>query len=378
MLYFNYQIGGYNMLISGAIKKSINIGDDPFIGFNELTKEVNLFIDSREYKNTHTYVDRLNHISSSNIGENLIDFLSIPETGLNEIRNAAASGGTYKFPDLVDKFECLYIYLIYNLANSSSLKNEYSTKLEYISQEFRFALDYCCNIESHTELRALSNLQRYYLYCIQYPDNINTSSWGLDPSRKMIIEPYGIYDPIKDLSINKREFNNPDCPEWHAPITNTSNVPEDIISWVKQANVSKTDYYICSTIEEYLIIEFRKMIELNIKVKKCRNCGQYFVLKGDYSTDYCNRIHPGEKFTCKKIAAVKARKEKLNSNPILKEYEKAYKRNYAKCINKSINKEDFCAWVDESTAKRKIAVEQYENTPDEQIVNEFKNYLNNK
>lgn len=52
------------------------------------------------------------------------------------------------------------------------------------------------------------------------------------------------------------------------------------------------------------------MIEHNIRIKKCKNCGKYFVLKGDYSTDYCDRIPDGEKFTCKKLAAMKARKKK--------------------------------------------------------------------
>ena len=87
------------------------------------------------------------------------------------------------------------------------------------------------------------------------------------------------------------------------------------------------------------------MIEHNIRIKKCKNCGKYFVLKGDYSTDYCDRIPDGEKFTCKKLAAMKARKKKVQDNPILK-YEKAYKRMYAHLSNHKISNEDFRLWAE--------------------------------
>ena len=75
---------------------------------------------------------------------------------------------------------------------------------------------------------------------------------------------------------------------------------------------------------------------------------------------------------------MKARKEKVNNNPILKEYEKAYKRNYAKFINKRWNIEEFRLWAEEATERRATTSKQYKANLNEQIVQDFKKYLGNK
>ena len=119
------------------------------------------------------------------------------------------------------------------------------------------------------------------------------------------------------------------------------------------------------------------MIEHNIRIKKCKNCGKYFVLKGDYSTDYCDRIPDGEKFTCKKLAAMQARKKKVQDNPILK-YEKAYKRMYAHLSNHKISNEDFRLWAEAAANKRDSSLAEYSSSPSDDIINQFKEYLDNK
>ena len=333
----------------------------------------------QEYINADTFIDPIRQVESYSIGENLLDFISISVTDLKKIRDMVNTRTNEFKLESSSNYGSLYIYLMLNLYNASSLANEYSSRLEYISSELRlrFAIEYCCSIDSYPEFKNLTNLQRYYLYCQQYPDNMNTNSWP-EPSSRLIIEPHNAFEELKELPIYRHDMCDPDDPNWHAPITEKGTVPDNIISWVKQNNITKKLYYEYSTIEEYLIIEFRKMIDLDIKVKKCRNCGNYFVLKGDYSTDYCDRILPGEKSTCKKIAAVKARKEKLSSSPILKEFERAYKRRYAQVSNKKLKPEEFRLWVEEATIKRDEASGQYESAPNEKIIIDFKKYLGNK
>ena len=68
----------------------------------------------------------------------------------------------------------------------------------------------------------------------------------------------------------------------------------------------------------------------------------------------------------------------LSSNPILKEYEKAYKRNYARATHKKISKESFRAWAEEAANKRDVLSAKYLADPDENLVKEFKQYLGNR
>lgn len=90
-----------------------------------------------------------------------------------------------------------------------------------------------------------------------------------------------------------------------------------MIEIVKSKKPYQLSALICSTPRDLLVYELYHMLKLNIKVKIRKLCGEYFILKGDYNTDYCDRILPGEKLTCKKISCINARKHKINNNPIL-------------------------------------------------------------
>lgn len=76
--------------------------------------------------------------------------------------------------------------------------------------------------------------------------------------------------------------------------------------------------------------------------------------------------------------AQKRRKKKINSNPIVKEYERAYKRNYARVTNHKMNAEDFRLWSEEATQKRDAFSAEYNSNPSDQLISEFKKYLGNK
>jgi hypothetical protein len=46
------------------------------------------------------------------------------------------------------------------------------------------------------------------------------------------------------------------------------------------------------------------MLELDMQIKRCKNCGRYFILKGNYQTEYCDRIPEGETQNCQSIGAL--------------------------------------------------------------------------
>ena len=86
---------------------------------------------------------------------------------------------------------------------------------------------------------------------------------------------------------------------------------------------------------------------------------------------------PNEKFSCKKLAAIQARKEKVKSNPILQEYQRAYKRMYARVSGKKLSKKDFKEWTDNVSCERDRIIESYGTNPPREIIESFKLYLNN-
>ena len=123
-----------------------------------------------------------------------------------------------------------------------------------------------------------------------------------------------------------------------------------------------------------LYLEFTKMLERDIRFKKC---GRYFILKGNYQTEYCDRIQDGETRSCQTLAVLANYKNKVETNPAWSAYRKYYKRYFERmkvgtikepaikkwqyeavykrdaCANGEIAIDDYLAWLDGSFANRR-------------------------
>lgn len=181
--------------------------------------------------------------------------------------------------------------------------------------------------------------------------------------------------PRMNIKIDDYHLHDDDIFE---PVVKKSEITDPLISSLEKSCINLSFRYQCIRIEDCLMEELFSLIKQNARVKKCKNCGKYFILKGDYGTEYCDRIPEGEKFTCKKLAAINARRNKVQSSPILKEYEKAYKRMYARLSNHKISNEEFRLWVDGAVQERDTIIATYNCSPSEEIVKRFKQYLGNK
>lgn len=115
------------------------------------------------------------------------------------------------------------------------------------------------------------------------------------------------------------------------------------------------EVFIASDISSLLYIEFMKMLQQNVLVSVCENCGRYFIPKGNYDMKYCEREVDGEK-VCQKDGAVKSFKDKVKNNPVYNEYEKVYKRFYARKRKGLISQEQFATWVKKSSKTKKEAL----------------------
>ena len=131
------------------------------------------------------------------------------------------------------------------------------------------------------------------------------------------------------------------------------------------------EVFIASGISSLLYIEFMKMIQNNVFVSICEICGGFFVSKskGNYDVKYCDRVIEGSTKTCEKVGAVKSFKDKVKNNPVYNEYEKAYKRFYARKRKGLVTQSQFDNWVKNASKLKKEALK------DNLSFDEFKNMI---
>lgn len=119
----------------------------------------------------------------------------------------------------------------------------------------------------------------------------------------------------------------------------------------------------CS-VSDILKLDFLKMLDLDLRYRKCRRCGRYFVLKGNHDAKYCERIAEGENRSCRELAAQENYKSKIADKPEMGIYSKYYKRYSARVRVGQITEEAFKLWKYTAMTKRnectdgKITVEE--------------------
>ena len=107
-----------------------------------------------------------------------------------------------------------------------------------------------------------------------------------------------------------------------------------------------------SALHEMLELEFTKMLEYGIRLHRCKNCGQYFIIKGNYRAEYCDRVRPGNTQTCQQIAAQKKYEEKLHNDKAISLFRKYYKRYHARLKVGTIKSAAFRLWNYQACEKR--------------------------
>lgn len=362
------------------------IGDQAFVSINEDALKITICVEDETIANGNRFLST-REILSFPLGENLFNFLSIPESDIKKIKAIISKTPKWDFyheQDQTESFiaslDCIYLYLLFYSDNREFLNNEYSDRLDRILREFEFALNFCCNDDFMPELKPLTSLQRYYLYCHIYPDNIHTIDRQYRQNRYLFMEPSLSTNILNSVPVLKQEINHYGrcIVNEFDPVTKCPPNMERLITSLRDMSTHPVFRYEYQTIDRYLMEELFLLIKINARVKKCAMCHKYFILKGDYGTDYCDRIQEGEKYTCKKLAAIQTRKSKIQKNPILKEFERAYKRNYARQSNHKITQEEFRLWVESATQERDRILSLHDAAPSEQIIADFKEYLGNK
>ncbi len=109
-------------------------------------------------------------------------------------------------------------------------------------------------------------------------------------------------------------------------------------------NIEFHEMYEFSSIDDMLRFELMQMVLHDCKFKRCKYCGKYFIPAGRSDSEYCSRIMPDETKPCSEIGASRIRNAKLQTDPILKAYKKAYSRMDSQKRSGSISLQEFNDW----------------------------------
>lgn len=119
---------------------------------------------------------------------------------------------------------------------------------------------------------------------------------------------------------------------------------EDLVSLINENHLYVEKVTEIDNIDDQIKFELLTIIENNFVINKCENCGKLFIpitssnnknQKARTDQKYCDSIYLDTGKTCKEIGAMNKRKEKVKNNPILKEFNKEYKRMYGLHYNHS-------------------------------------------
>lgn len=244
--------------------------------------------------------------------------------------------------------------------------NIYYSYLTVLQKEYLDMIEFCYDETLYPNaLGWVSPAERYCLYR-QYHDlpTFTHRTEKMSFSSKFsngTTMPYGC-DP-KEV-IRRLTTKIEPTPDHFALAEKFGVTPEQFIASTQVPHFMNIQYEF-RTIEDILELEFTKMLEANVRFRKCKRCGKYFIMKGNYDANYCDRVAEGEKRSCQEIAAAEKYKSKVADNLAISIYNKYYKRYAARVKVNQIKEADFKKWKYQAITLRddctagKITADEY-------------------
>ena len=147
-----------------------------------------------------------------------------------------------------------------------------------------------------------------------------------------------------------------------------SPMPEDldkIKSTILENKVDVIEMVSIETLDDLLGYELYHTLKTELPLRKCKHCGEYFIVRGRSDMEYCERMKPGEKKPCNIIGSVRTYWEGKADDPVYAEFQKAYKRNHSRRRVGTMTANDFYEWSEEARRLRgeceagKLTVEEF-------------------
>ena len=263
-------------------------------------KKIIIYQIYKKYQNTYT-----SHIKKEeyNIGEQLCDFLNTDFETPDSFKTLIKKYGINFFLNLTD-----IRYSDYPVSSDEYEKSQDTVinDNKYIFSLFRqdliLDIEYIFNMNNLEEIKDLTPLQRF-----QVMTNSDFRSKSLEK-----------IDNNK-VKINLSAFEI---------LRDYSNYPmrqDETQRIVSKANINSSYFIECTDIIQTLLIELLEIAKLNIEIKKCRNCGKFFVPDNRSDEIYCSNIYENGK-TCKEIGHFKVQQKLMQENDDLRIYRNVYQK----------------------------------------------------
>ena len=254
----------------------------------------------KKYQDTYS-----SHIKKDefNIGEQLCDFLNTDFENPNSFKTLIKKYSINFFLNLTDIKYSDFPVPSEEYENSLDiLINDHKYVFSLFRQDLMLDIEYIFNMNNLEEIKDLTPLQRF-----QVMTNSDVSSKSLKKidNDKVRIN-LSAFEILRDYS--------------NYPMR--QNETQRIVS---KANVSSSYFIECTDIIQALLIELLEIAKLNIEIKKCRNCGKFFVPDNRSDEIYCSNIYENGK-TCKEIGHFKVQQKLIQENDDLRIYRNVYQK----------------------------------------------------
>lgn len=159
----------------------------------------------------------------------------------------------------------------------------------------------------------------YVNLCIKHPDYL-------------CVEDFMYFLHLKGLSVPQNHtefyFEGGNAPKYSLSAYSNPSYFEDSLRGFHHSNKKKhnmTTVYTCESVEDICMACFYHLIKLGKVIKRCQNCGNYFVPLQRSDSIYCQRTSPfNNDKTCREDGAQKAYAFKVSQDEVLKESRKVY------------------------------------------------------
>lgn len=123
---------------------------------------------------------------------------------------------------------------------------------------------------------------------------------------------------------------------------------DDLGNYLIKRGIDIVEMYDIYSIEDLMKFEFIMITNKCFIIRKCKYCGQYFILSGRSDLEYCNSIVDGETKPCNQIGASKVYQQEYENDTKYQLYQRAYKRYNTRVQKKQMSKADFYKWLEQA------------------------------
>ena len=126
------------------------------------------------------------------------------------------------------------------------------------------------------------------------------------------------------------------------------------------------------TLDDLLSFELFQTLKADLIIRRCKHCGEFFIVRGRTDMEYCHMVKPGETKPCSVIGPTRSYWGSKEGNAVYTEFQKAYKRNHSRQRVGKMTQTEFYEWSEEARLKRD------ECEAGDLPLEEFKAWLGNK